>query len=110
MKTLLTWLLAVAWAPVWAVSEGVPERIAAEREVLQCERAVVEQAHDVRMRECWQRFAVNACLREVRRSRHQALDAIRAQELELNAQERAWRSEQREERLREKQSAQEHRP
>ena len=47
---------------------------------------------------------------EVRRSRHQALDPIRAQELDLNAQERAWRSDQRDERLREKQSPQERQP
>ena len=83
---------------------------AQERERLQREREAIEQDHAARMRECWQRFAVNACLHEVRRSRHAALDPLRAQELELNAQERAWRTQQRDERLREKQEVQERRP
>lgn len=80
----------------------VPARIAAERQRLDSERSAIEQRHDTLMRECWQRFAVNDCLREVRRQRHAALDPLRAEELELNAQERAWRTLQREERLREK--------
>lgn len=91
-------------------ADGTLQRIAAERERLQRARADVEEEHDARMRECWQRFAVNACLREVRRSRHVALDPLRAQELDLNAQERAWNTRQRDERLREKQDAQERRP
>ena len=110
MKQLISALLALAWVPVLAMAEDVPQRIATERERLQGERTQIEQMHDARTRECWQRFAVNSCLREVRRSRHQALDPIRAQELELNAQERAWRSGQREERLHEKQSVQERQP
>ena len=93
-----------------AAADDVPTRIEVERERLQAERTAIEEAHDARMRECWQRFAVNACLREVRRSRHAALDPIRAQELALNAQERAWRTRQREERLQEKQPTSERQP
>ncbi len=110
MKTRLSWLLWLAVAPVWASSEEVPARIAQERERLQLERAAIEQSHADRVRECWQRFVVNACLQEARRSRHAALAPLRAQELELNAQERAWRSQQRDERLQEKQRSQERQP
>lgn len=111
MKTLLALLWVAFSLPAWAIAEEAPVHIAQERERLQRERAVIEQAHEVRLRECWQRFAVNACLQDVRRSRHAALDPLRAQELGLNAQERAWRTQQRDERLLEKQQpSQERRP
>ena len=89
---------------------AVPARIDAERQRLQAERALVEQSHEAMQRDCWQRLAVNECLREVRRKRYAALDPLRAQELALNAQERDWRAQQRDERLRDKDSAQEHKP
>ena len=88
----------------------LPARIASERQRIEAERGAAEQAHDALMRDCWQRFAVNDCLREVRRKRYAALDPLRAQELELNAQERAWRTLQREERLRDKQTSGEKAP
>ena len=110
MRGLLSWLMLAIVLPAWASAEEVPARIAQEREALQRERTVIEQAYETRLRECWQRFAVNACLQEVRRERHAALDPLRARELELNAQERAWRTQQREERLRQKQDGQERRP
>ena len=94
--------------PIASADPG--ERIATQRAQLQAERQGIEQAHDARVHECWQRFAVNDCLREVRRSRRAQLDPIRARELELNAQERAWRTQQREERLRGKAAEREMRP
>lgn len=114
MKPIAHSILLLACASALAQSgdpqTDLPSRIAAERERLTLERSAIEQAHDARAQACWQRFAVNPCLREVRRSRYAALDPLRQQELALNAQERAWRVEQREERLREKQDAQEKRP
>ena len=104
MKRLLSCLLAGAGLVAHSQAE-LPDpsaRIAAEREQLQAERSAVERLHDERQRGCWQRFAVNSCLQEVRRDRHAALDPLRARELVLNEQERAWRSVQREQRLREK--------
>ena len=111
-RGLTAWLLVLsAAAAAQSPAEDLPMRIVAERERLQRERAAIEQTHDARKRDCWQRFAVNDCLREVRRSQHAALDPIRQQELQLNAQERAWRVQQRDERLREKQpQVQERRP
>ena len=110
MNARLSWLLLLVVAPVWAATDEEPTRIAQERERLQAERAAIEQAHADRTRECWQRFVVNSCLQEVRRSRHAALAPIRAQELELNAQDRAWRTQQRDERLQQKQNTQERQP
>lgn len=100
---LVLWCwLAAAMAQTPALTDDPTARIASERVQLQVERQSIEQAHEERNRECWQRFAVNACLAEVRRSRRAALDPIRAHELVLNAQERAWRTQQRDERLRDK--------
>ncbi|MBM3387322.1 MAG: hypothetical protein FJY36_06605 [Betaproteobacteria bacterium] len=104
MKTLhVAWLWALAsLALAQPLAEDPSARIAAERAQLQAERQDIEQAHTARNRECWQRFAVNACLSEVRRSRRDALAPIRARELASNAEEREWRTRQRDERLREK--------
>ena len=101
---LLTALLLaqLAWAQTAAELADPSARIDAERAQLQAERSASERLHDERQRECWQRFAVNSCLQQVRRDRHAALDPLRARELALNAQERAWRTQQREQRLREK--------
>ncbi len=100
----------LAHAQTSSLDEGAPARMSAERQRLQAERSAIEQAHDRMQRDCWQRFAVNDCLREVRRRRFAALEPLRAQELELNAQERAWRTQQRDERLQEKGNAQESKP
>ncbi len=99
---LLGAVLALGVAQARASDEDTPSRLASARAQLQTERQAIEHDHDTRKHECWQRFAVNACLTEVRRSRRAALEPIRARELALNAEERAWRTQQREERLREK--------
>ena len=109
MNPLLAFSLLLCLAPVnaqpVAASDGLPASIAEARERLQGQRQAIESEHDERARACWQRFAVNDCLREVRRSRYAALDPLRPLELELNAQERDWRTRQRDERLRNKQEA-----
>ena len=103
----LPWLLLLAapgvWAQMGAEQIDPSARIEAEREQLQAERSAAERLYDERQRACWQRFAVNPCLQQVRRERHAALDPLRARELLLNEQERAWRSVQREQRLQDKQ-------
>ena len=98
------WLLLLWASGVWAQGgaddlSDPSARIEAEREQLQAERTAAERLYDERQRACWQRFAVNHCLQQVRRERHAALDPLRARELLLNEQERAWRTVQREQRL-----------
>jgi hypothetical protein len=82
--------------------EHVPELIARHRDALSIERAAVMQAYEAQKKLCWQKFAVNPCLNDARRQRRQALHPLQEQELSLNAQERLWRTEQRNLRLQNK--------
>lgn len=82
----------------------VPEAIARQRKILAEQRQAILSIDSQQKAACWQKFAVNACLSEVRRVRRQALEPIHQQELVLNAQERQWRTTQRDLRLQGKQS------
>ena len=84
--------------------DDLPEAITRQRQALAQQRNAIGQAEAQQQVVCWQKFAVNACLSEARRARRQALEPLRQQELALNAQERLWRTEQRERRLQNKQS------
>lgn len=84
--------------------DELPEAITRQRQALASQRSAIAQAEATQQAVCWQKFAVNACLSEARRARRQALEPLRQQELALNAQERLWRTEQRERRLQDKQS------
>lgn len=81
----------------------VPAFIAQQRQALALQRDAIVRADQAQQLSCWQKFAVNACLIEARRVRRQALVPLDQQELVLNAQERQWRTEQREKRLQAKQ-------
>jgi hypothetical protein len=83
---------------------ALPEAITRQRQALAAQRSVIGQAEEAQQAVCWQKFAVNACLSEARRARRQALEPLRQQELALNAQERLWRTEQRDKRLQGKQA------
>lgn len=80
------------------------EAITRQRQALAAQRSAIAQAEAAQQAVCWQKFAVNACLSEARRARRQALEPLRQLELALNAQERLWRTEQRERRLQGKQT------
>jgi hypothetical protein len=83
----------------------VPTEIARQRQAVATLREAILKSDEERQAACWQKFAVNACLIETRRIRRQALDPLAQQDLVLNAQEREWRSAQREQRLLDKQPA-----
>lgn len=83
--------------------EVLPEAIARQRQELAKQRSAILQVEEVQQVACWQKFAVNVCLSEARRARRQALEPLRQQDLALNAQERQWRTEQRDKRLQIKQ-------
>lgn len=93
-----------------AEGRAFPERMARERQALAAQKAAILQAEAAQQVLCWQKFAVNACLTAARRARRQDLEPLRQQELALNAQERLWRTEQREQRLQGKQSGLERTP
>ena len=61
------------------------DRVAQQREAAQ------QRYHDDELA-CWRRFAVNDCLSEAKQQRRGTLDALRQQELQLNALEREQRS------------------
>mgnify|MGYP000087593416 FL=1 len=88
-----------------AQAQDVPQAIDSQRQRLKSQREVVLAAYQKQQEACWQKFAVNACLTDARRARRQAIDPLRQQELALNAQERLWRTEQRQLRLQGKQPA-----
>jgi hypothetical protein len=88
-----------------AQNMDVPAEIARQRQTLATLREAILKSDEQRQAACWQKFAVNACLIETRRMRRQALDPLAQQDLVLNAQEREWRSAQREQRLLDKQPA-----
>lgn len=85
-------------------ADALPEAITRQRQALAAHRSAIGQAEVAQQAVCWQKFAVNACLSEARRTRRQALEPLRQQELALNAQERLWRTEQRDKRLQDKQT------
>ncbi|WP_411028720.1 hypothetical protein [Salmonella sp. s59944] len=70
------------------------------------QRAEVMAVYQEEAKACWQKFAVNACLSDARKTRRAALEPLCQQDLLLNAQERQWRTEQRDLRLQGKQTGQ----
>jgi hypothetical protein len=80
-------LLSVATAQVPSVYDPVADareraRIESERQMAQASLARDEEA-------CYQRFAVNDCLREVRKRRRALLEELRRQEIILDDARRA---------------------
>lgn len=82
---------------------GEPEFIRVQREAIAQQRQSVMVVYEGAAKACWQKFAVNACLGQARQARREALEPLRQKDLVLNAQERLWRTEQRDQRLQDKQ-------
>lgn len=78
---------------------GEPEFIHVQRQAIASERAEIMAVYQEQVKLCWQKFAVNACLRDARQIRRAALEPLRQRDLILNTQERQWRTEQRQLRL-----------
>lgn len=99
-RALLTLLFVGPQALVLAQPVvGVPDFIRVQRDEIKQQREAITADFTREEKLCWQKFAVNACLRDARQQRRQALEPLRQKDLQLNAQERNWRSEQRELRL-----------
>ena len=103
-RSLLAVLIALSTSGLCAQSlVGEPDFIRVQREAIASERAGVMAVYQEDAKACWQKFAVNACLSDARKNRRAALEPLRQQDLLLNAQERQWRTEQRNLRLEGKQ-------
>lgn len=85
---LLIALALLAWLPASTAGNGERARIAAERKAL-------AQRFQEEERACTSRFAMTACVDEVRARRREALAPLREQELRLDEAERRQRAEER---------------
>jgi hypothetical protein len=83
---------------------GDPESVRLQREAIAQQRQAIQAEFQQNSKECWQKFAVNACLSEARLKQRKALEPLRQQDLAVNALERQWRTEQRDIRLEGKQT------
>ena len=79
--------------------------LTAQRSRVASERTVAHQKFAEAEMQCWQRFAVNDCLRGVRKERRTVLDGLRQEELALNQQERQRNTAARLKELQDKQRA-----
>jgi hypothetical protein len=100
---VLLWVFSVSGVSAQSQT-ALPEYIVSGREQLALRRQAAMAVHEQQARDCWQKFAVNACLSDARKVRRQALEPIRQEELRLNVEERQWRTEQRQIRLEGKQA------
>ncbi len=82
---------------------GEPEFIRVQRQAIAQDRQRILTTYEQAAQACWQKFAVNRCLADARQVRRTALEPLRQQDLVLNAQDRLWRTEQRDLRLQGKQ-------
>jgi hypothetical protein len=104
MKTsALAVMAAMFSASLWAQTSGDPESIRLQREAIAQQRDAIQAEFQQDTKACWQKFAVNACLSQARLKQRKALEPLRQQDLVVNAQERQWRTEQRDIRLEGKQ-------
>ena len=105
MKTWLVCLLSCLLSAAHAQAmDDVPDAMAKERTQLSAQRRAILAEFEARSQVCWQTFAVNDCIAKARRVRRADLAPIRQAELALNEQERLWRTQQRNERVQNKQA------
>jgi colicin import membrane protein len=71
----------------------------ADRLQLAAERAALQSRFEAQVKECQTRFAVTACVDDVRLRRREALAPVRARELQLDDAERSARAASREQAL-----------
>lgn len=96
MKSLLLALGLLALLPLGAqaqqVDPSLPSGASAERARIEADRAKAQALFEKDEANCYQRFAVNDCLREVRVRRRATLEELRRQEIVLNDADRKKRA------------------
>ncbi|WP_137893947.1 hypothetical protein [Ramlibacter sp. 2FC] len=80
------------------------EAVRQTRERIAADRTRIAEVLAEQERGCYQRFAVNDCLREARRQQRDALAVLRREEIALNAEERRRREAERVKRLQARQA------
>ena len=102
---LLLWsvgLQVLAQTQTPAIQADAQETLDQQRADIAAHKQAVMDAHAKLREQCWQRFAVNDCLRDVRRAQRKALEPVQAEQIALNARERNLRLQEREQRLQDK--------
>ena len=92
MKKLVMALAAVALNAAVQAQQSTsysPEVDLRERARIQAERQAAQESYGQEEAYCYQRFAVNDCLREVRKRKRVTLEELRRQEVILNDDRRA---------------------
>lgn len=90
MVLALCLLSCTGWAADELSQDGdrLKAQVQEQRLQIAAMRQQAEQQYEQDEVDCWQRFAVNACLKKARARRRQAMAEQRQLELQLNAQER----------------------
>lgn len=109
MKHLLSLLCLCAWGVARAQMPAAydPAFDARERSRIDAERQAAAQRFGGEEADCYQRFAVNDCLREVRKRRRVVLEELRRQEVILNDAQRAAVTAEQQRRVEERQAERE---
>lgn len=76
--------------------------IEAQRQVLAQDKKIIFDRFQTASKLCWQKFAVNDCLANVRREKYQQLAPLDAREIELNTRQRELKEFERQQRLSDK--------
>lgn len=105
---LVAWLAAFLCVGAALAEEATPrpydaEHDARERARIHEERARAVAKYNAELEDCYQRFAVNACLRDARRARRVVIDELRRQELVLNDAKRVAEAQAQKERVEQRQ-------
>ncbi len=93
-----------ATAPPESDADALQPWLDSQRTRIEAARAVSVKRFEADEKACWQRFAVNACIRQARVQRRGVLDRLRQEELAVNDVERQRRTAARLQQLQDKQT------
>lgn len=93
-----------ATAPPESDADALQPWLDSQRTRIEAARAVAVRRFEADEKACWQRFAVNACIRQARVQRRGVLDRLRQEELAVNDVERQRRTAARLQQLQDKQT------
>ncbi|MFZ2651534.1 MAG: hypothetical protein WA210_15670, partial [Burkholderiaceae bacterium] len=95
---LLSVLVVLTGAAIGAPQQADPN----ERETIERERVRVEAAYSQQQRHCQERFAVNSCVDQAKRTRRAALAELKRRTIALDDAQRRQRAERRRQDIRDK--------
>jgi hypothetical protein len=85
-----------------SMAQADASNLPSQRLVLAEEKKKVFEQFQANSKACWQKFAVNDCLSNVRQQKYQSLRPLDQREIELNTRQRALKEIERRQRLSDK--------